>query len=91
MLLDSVLRTGKNYYSQMFWEGCKCVFEEKKILEYITDDTDEYFPDSDIFWFLILIKKILLKKVLTKKILLKKVLTKKILIKKIKYRMWIRK
>ena len=33
----------------MFLEGCKCVFEEKKILEYITDDTNEYFSDSDIF------------------------------------------
>ena len=33
----------------MFLEGCKCVFEEKKILEYITDDTDEYFSDSDVF------------------------------------------
>ena len=33
----------------MFLEGCKCVFEEKKTLEYITDDTDEYFSDSDVF------------------------------------------
>ena len=38
ILIDSVYRTGKNYYPQVFFEECKYVVEEKKMLEYITDD-----------------------------------------------------
>ena len=33
ILIDSVSRTGKNYYLQVFLEECKCVVKEKKILK----------------------------------------------------------
>ena len=46
ILLDSVFRTGKNYYSQVSLEECKYVVKEKKIPKYITDDT-EMSSDSD--------------------------------------------
>ena len=50
-MTDSVFRTGKNYYLQMFLEECKYVISKKKKLpEYITDNL-----------FLILMKKILMK------------------------------
>ena len=50
-MTDSVFRTGKNYYLQMFLEECKYVISKKKKLpEYITDN-----------FFLILMKKILMK------------------------------
>ena len=32
ILIDSVYRTGKNYYSQVFLEECKYFVKEKKIL-----------------------------------------------------------
>ena len=32
ILIDSVFRTGKNYYSQVFLGECKYVSKEKKIL-----------------------------------------------------------
>ena len=38
ILIDSVFRTGKNYYSQVFLEECKYVVKEKKMPKYITDD-----------------------------------------------------
>ena len=31
ILIDSVFRTDKNYYPQMFWEECKYVAKEKKM------------------------------------------------------------
>ena len=46
ILLDSVFRTGKNYYSQVSLEEHKYVVKEKKIPKYITDDT-EMSSDSD--------------------------------------------
>ena len=46
VLIDSVFRTGKNYYSQVFLEECKYVVKEKKILKYIIDDI-EISSDSD--------------------------------------------
>ena len=46
MLLDSVFRTGKNYYPQVLLEECKYVFQEKKIPKYIIDDI-EISSDSD--------------------------------------------
>ena len=50
-MTDSVFRTGKNYYLQVFLEECKYVISKKKKLpEYITDNL-----------FLILMKKILMK------------------------------
>ena len=38
ILIDSVFRAGKNYYSQLFLRGCNYVIKEKKMPEYITDD-----------------------------------------------------
>ena len=32
ILIDSVFRTGKSYYSQVFLEECKYVVKEKKML-----------------------------------------------------------
>ena len=37
-MIDSVFRTDKNYYPQVFLEECKYVVKEKKMPEYITDD-----------------------------------------------------
>ena len=34
ILINSVLRTGSNYYPQVFLEECKCVVKEKKVLVY---------------------------------------------------------
>ena len=38
ILIDSVFRTGKNYYPQVFLEECKYAVKEKKIPKYIIDD-----------------------------------------------------
>ena len=65
ILIDSVFRTGKNCYCQMFSEQCKYVVTEKRMTEYITDDIE--------FLLMILIKKILIKNILMKKILMKKI------------------
>ena len=40
ILIDSVFRTGKNYYPQIFWEECKYVIKEEKIPKYINDDIE---------------------------------------------------
>ena len=40
ILIDSVSRTGKNYYPQVFLE-CKYIVNEKKMPEYITDNTEK--------------------------------------------------
>ena len=51
ILKDSVFRTGKNYYPQVFLEECKYVAKEKKIPKYIIDDmaisSDSDKEDSD--------------------------------------------
>ena len=52
ILIDSVFRTGKDYYPQVFLEECKCVFKEKKIclllpIKYITDHMEISFDDFD--------------------------------------------
>ena len=39
-MTDSVFRTGKNYYPQVFLEECKYVVEEKKMPKYITDNIE---------------------------------------------------
>ena len=39
-MIDSVFRTGKNYYPQVFLEEYKNVAKEKKIPKYITDDIE---------------------------------------------------
>ena len=48
ILIDSVFRTGKNYYSQAFLEECKHVVKEKDMPEYITNDKETSSDDSDI-------------------------------------------
>ena len=45
-MLDSVFRTGKNYYLQVFLEECKYVAQGKKIPKYIIGDI-EIPLDSD--------------------------------------------
>ena len=45
--IDSVLRTGKSYYSQVFLEECKKVVEEQEIPENITNDIEISDDDSD--------------------------------------------
>ena len=46
-MINSVFRTGKNYYSEVFVEECKYVGKEKKMPEYITDDIEISSDDSD--------------------------------------------
>ena len=40
ILIDSVFRTGKNYYPQVFLEECKYVVKVKKLAKYIIKDTE---------------------------------------------------
>ena len=47
VLIDSVFRTGKNYYPRVFLEECKYAVKEKKMPEYITDDIEISSDDSD--------------------------------------------
>ena len=47
ILIDSVFRTGKYYYPQVFLEECKYIVKGKKMPGYITDDV-EISSDSDI-------------------------------------------
>ena len=82
--VDSIFRTGKNYYPQVFLEECKYVIKERKIHNYITNDfeissdSDEDNSGEEI------LEKNQIKKILMRKILVKKILVKKILMKKIK-------
>ena len=46
ILIDSVFRTGKNYYLQVFLEECNYVAKGKKMPEYIYDEL-EISSDSD--------------------------------------------
>ena len=46
ILIDSVFRTGKNFYPQVFLQECKCVVKEKKSPKYIIDNI-EIFSDSE--------------------------------------------
>ena len=45
-LIDSVFRTGKNYYPQVFFKECKYLIKEKKMPEYLTDNI-QISSDSD--------------------------------------------
>ena len=45
-MIDSVFRTGNNYYPQVFLEECKYVVKEKTMSKYIIDDID-ISSDSD--------------------------------------------
>ena len=46
-MIDSVFRTGKNYYSQVFSEECKNVVKEKEMPKHITEDTEISSDESD--------------------------------------------
>ena len=46
-MINSVYRTNKNYYPQIFLEECKFVVKEKKMPEYITDDIETSSDDFD--------------------------------------------
>ena len=46
-MIDSVFRTGKNYYLQVFLEECKYIVKEKKMPEYISDGIKISYDDSD--------------------------------------------
>ena len=46
ILIDSVFRTGKNYYPQVFFKKCKYLIKEKKMPEYLTDNI-QISSDSD--------------------------------------------
>ena len=46
ILIDAVIKTGKNYSLQVFLEECKNVIKEEKILKYIIDDV-EFSSDSN--------------------------------------------
>ena len=91
ILLDSIFRTGKNYYPKVFLEECKYFIKEKTIHKYIIDDI-EISSDSDKETLLekiqmeksLIMKKILMRK-FWKKIRWKKIQMKKILVKKIKF------
>ena len=47
MLIDSVFRTGKSYYPQVFLEECKYVVKEKKIPKYIPKDVESFFDEEN--------------------------------------------
>ena len=61
ILINSVFRTGENYYPQVFLEECKYDVKEKNMPECLTDNIEK-------FLLMILMKKILMKKILMKKI-----------------------
>ena len=64
ILIDSVFRTGKNYYSQVFLENCKYVIKQKKIPNYIIDDkeTPSDSEEETLLEKILIMKKILIKK-----------------------------
>ena len=45
-MIDSVFRTGKNYYPQVFLEEREYIVKDKKMPEYVTDNI-EISSDSD--------------------------------------------
>ena len=84
-MLDSIFKTAKNYYLQVFLEECKYVVKEKKIHNYITDDieissdSDEGNSDKEI------LEKVQIKKIVAKKILVRRILVENFLTEKIKF------
>ena len=40
ILIDSVFRTGKNYFPQVFLEECEYIVKEKKMPQYITENVE---------------------------------------------------
>ena len=49
ILIDSVFRTGENYYPQVFLEECKYITKEKKMPKYISEDIEISTGESDMF------------------------------------------
>ena len=50
ILLDSIFKTGKNYYPQVLLGECKHVIKEKNIPNYITNDVEiSSYSDEDNF------------------------------------------
>ena len=47
ILIDSVFRIDKNYYTQAFLEECKYAFKKKKMTKYITDDIEISSDEED--------------------------------------------
>ena len=47
ILIDSVFRIHKNYYTQQLLEECKYAFKEKKMTKYITDDIEISSDEED--------------------------------------------
>ena len=47
ILIDSIYRKDKNYYSQVFLEECKYVDKEQKMCKFIADDIEISCDDSD--------------------------------------------
>ena len=69
MLIDSVYRKNKNYYSQVFLGNYKCLVIGKKkpnfnddIETYSNDSYNEYYDEECYDILIILMKKILMKK-----------------------------
>ena len=62
ILIDSVFRTGNNYYPQVFLEECKYVVKKNRFQSILL---------GTYKFLLILLKKILMKKIMVKKILKK--------------------
>ena len=46
-MIDSVFRTGKNYYPHVFLEECKYVVKEKEMPKYIIEDIEISSDESD--------------------------------------------
>ena len=47
IMLDSVVKVGKKYYSQVFLEECKFVKRKNKMFNYINDDLEMTSSDED--------------------------------------------
>ena len=45
-MINSVFKTGKNYYHSGFFEECKYVVKEKQIPKYIIDDIEVSFDSN---------------------------------------------
>ena len=47
IMLDSVVKVGKKYYSQVFLEECKYIKRKNKMNDYINDDIEMTSLDED--------------------------------------------
>ena len=50
-MLDSVVKVGKKYYSQVFSEECKCIKRKNKMFNYINDDLEMTSSDEDDYFY----------------------------------------